>query len=84
MYKGFIEVVKYLTEAGADITVRNNYGKTPVLVASENVSIDKVWYNLVVYIWYHGIMLIMFMTLCLWCYMIFLCAPVKYTCEYQI
>ena len=37
-----MDVVKYLIEAGADVTVADKDGTTPVYTASANVSIDKV------------------------------------------
>ena len=42
-----MDIVKYLREAGADVTVADNvYRRTPVHVASQNVSIDKDVYNI--------------------------------------
>ena len=43
-----MDVVKHLTKAGADVTVADGYGRTPVYVASENVSIENVL-NIVLY-----------------------------------
>ena len=37
-----MKVVKYLTEAGADVTVANKDGNTPVYIASYKVVKDKV------------------------------------------
>ena len=34
-----MEIVKYLAEAGADVTVANEISVTPVWIASEKVSI---------------------------------------------
>ena len=52
-----MEVVKYLAEAGADVRFANKNGITPVYVASENVSTDKVSYNKVLYMPYHRYLL---------------------------
>ena len=51
--QGHLEVIKYLTEAGADVTVEDKDGHTPVYIASEHVSTDKVIYNKVLYMSYH-------------------------------
>ena len=40
--QGHLETVKYLKEAGADITVKDKDGFTPIYAASYKVSIGKV------------------------------------------
>ena len=42
-----MDIVKYHTEAGADIAVANNNGTTPVYVASARVSINPKLYILI-------------------------------------
>jgi ankyrin repeat protein len=39
-----LEVVKYLKEAGADVTVANNDGITPVYIASQEGHLEIVKY----------------------------------------